>query len=199
MRTPSRKNPHRPSGNPVSAASRRAIASRAARLMAEDGINDFHFAKRKAARQLGLPETKDLPSNAEVEEELRLHQSLYQGEELAERLLLLRHHALEVMRELERFDPQLTGSVLEGTAGRAAVIEIEVFPEDEKELEWQLLARGHPFRHVTPRRPDGPLTYIELDWDGLPVTLSVFPPVARRISRPRAGLAGLATLLSGES
>ena len=32
---------------------RREIAALAARMMAEDGISDFGFAKRKAARQLG--------------------------------------------------------------------------------------------------------------------------------------------------
>ena len=42
---------------------RRSIATQAARLIAEEGIDDYAFAKRKAARQLGVPE-RDLPSNA---------------------------------------------------------------------------------------------------------------------------------------
>ena len=37
----------------TSSGTRGSIASAAARLMAEDGITDYHHAKKKAARQLG--------------------------------------------------------------------------------------------------------------------------------------------------
>ena len=50
--------------------------------MAEDGITDYHHAKKKAARLLGLPENSPFPDNAEVEAELRAYRSLYQGEEI---------------------------------------------------------------------------------------------------------------------
>ena len=50
---------------------RREIAALAARMMAEDGISDFGFAKRKAARQLGVTERDALPNNDEIEAELR--------------------------------------------------------------------------------------------------------------------------------
>ena len=56
---------------------RASIANAAARLMAEDGITDFHLAKKKAARQLGLPDHVAFPDNAEVEAELRIYQRLY--------------------------------------------------------------------------------------------------------------------------
>jgi hypothetical protein len=62
-----------------SASHRASIASAAARLMAEDGITDYHQAKRKAARQLGLPEHTSFPDNAEVEAELRAYRSLLSG------------------------------------------------------------------------------------------------------------------------
>ena len=45
---------------------RSRIAAAAARIMAEDGIEDFALAKRKAARQLGADATHALPDNAEV-------------------------------------------------------------------------------------------------------------------------------------
>jgi hypothetical protein len=48
---------------------RREIAALAARMMAEDGISDFGFAKRKAARQLGAGPRDDLPTNSEIETE----------------------------------------------------------------------------------------------------------------------------------
>ena len=50
---------------------RREVAAAAARMMAEDGISDFGFAKRKAARQLGASDADALPTNAEIEAELR--------------------------------------------------------------------------------------------------------------------------------
>ena len=42
---------------------RERITQLAARLMAEDGIDGFAFAKRKAARQLGAADTPHLPHN----------------------------------------------------------------------------------------------------------------------------------------
>ena len=76
---------------------RRAIACAAARLMAEEGISDYGTAKRKAARSLGATEAEALPTNEEIETELRAWQSLYQEDEQRERVHDLRCTALEVM------------------------------------------------------------------------------------------------------
>ena len=65
---------------------RMRIAAAAARIMAEDGVEDFALAKRKAARQLGAEDTQALPKNEEIEFELRAYQSLYQGDEQRERI-----------------------------------------------------------------------------------------------------------------
>ncbi|MBA3903420.1 MAG: hypothetical protein C0522_07075, partial [Rhodocyclaceae bacterium] len=130
---------------------RRNIAALAARLMAEDGIADYGLAKRKAARQLGAPETEALPTNAEIEAELRAYQSLYQGDEQRDRIRELRQAATEAMRLLEPFRPYLTGPVLDGTAGRYAEIELEAFPDSGKEVEIFLLNRNIPFEQSEPR------------------------------------------------
>src|SRR5438128_5712428 len=82
---------------------RARIAAAAARIMAEDGIDDFALAKRKAARRLGAVETHSLPANEEIEAELRAYRALYQAREHPERIAELRRVALEVMRALERF------------------------------------------------------------------------------------------------
>ena len=97
---------------------RSRIASAAARLIAEDGARDYSLAKRKAARQLGMGNLRVLPDNDEIEEALRVHQSLYQGDEQPERLRYLREEALKAMQLLAGFRPYLRGSVLKGTAGR---------------------------------------------------------------------------------
>jgi hypothetical protein len=170
---------------------RRNIASLAARLMAEDGISDYGFAKRKAARQLGAPETEALPNNAEIEVELRAYQAIYQGEEQRERLQHLRGAALSLMRLLERFTPYLTGPVLEGTAGRFARVELLLFPESAKSVEIFLLDRGIDYVHDEPRRSNGdaPEALLELEWQDTVVSLAVHDPLAERSQyrNPRTG------------
>ncbi|HCA26139.1 MAG TPA: hypothetical protein DEP05_00525 [Betaproteobacteria bacterium] len=127
------------------------IAQQAARLMAEDGVQDYAAAKRKAARQLGTPDSHSLPTNGEIEQELRSYQALYQRDEQRERLRFLRQQALAAMELLELFDPRLTGSVLNGTATRHSDINLHVFPESAKELEMFLLNRKMRYKYSEKR------------------------------------------------
>ena len=120
---------------------RQLIAQRAASMMAEEGIGDYAYAKKKAGRQLGVLDVNCLPSNAEVEEEIKLYNEIYHGEEQPENLRLLRGGALEIMQLLERFNPHLTGPVLDGTAGRYAETHIFLFADSLKEVEIFLLNR----------------------------------------------------------
>ncbi|NTV10209.1 MAG: hypothetical protein HGA47_05480 [Zoogloea sp.] len=180
---------------------RREIAALAARMMAEDGINDYGYAKRKAAKQLGAIESESLPNNAEIEAELRIYQSIYQDDEHAERLYLLRKAAVGVMRELAAFRPYLTGAVLDGTAGRYAEVEIELFPESAKEVEIFFLNRDVPYEHHEPRRKqaDSPEAILLLDWGEVPVRLAIYPPDVERVNRrgyERARIAAVEALLT---
>lgn len=124
---------------------RELIAQTAARMIAEDGIQDYALAKRKAARQLGAADTHSLPSNGEVQQALRLHQGLYQKDEQPLRLKQLRTEALAAMHLLERFNPYLTGSVLTGTATRHSDINLQLFTDNAKEVELFLLNRNMPY------------------------------------------------------
>jgi hypothetical protein len=130
---------------------RSRIAHLAARLMAEDGIEDYALAKRKAARQAGLPETRELPTNEEVEQALRDYREIYHREEHLDRVRLLRGIALKAMRELAQFNPYLTGSVLNGTAGRYADINIQLFTDSAKAVELYLIDRQIPYRTAQAR------------------------------------------------
>src|ERR1043165_4918148 len=78
-------------------STRARIAAAAARIMAEDGIDDFSLAKRKAAKQIGAAETQSLPANDEIEAELRAYRALYQPDEHRQRVAQLREVALRVM------------------------------------------------------------------------------------------------------
>lgn len=160
---------------------RASIASAAARLMAEDGIADYRQAKKKALRQLGLPEHTALPDNAEVEAELRAWRSLYQGEEHVELLAELRQTALDLLEFLDRFHPYLTGSVLEGTAGEHSRIDILLFPDSAKEVEIFLLNHNLNFAHGEPRGEKVEAVLI-LETDTADANLVILPPQLERVA-----------------
>lgn len=124
---------------------RQLIAQQAARMMAEDGVSDYGYAKKKAGRQLGVMENSMLPSNTEIEEELKLYNMLYLSEEQPENLRDLRVNALYTMQLLERFNPHLTGAVLDGTAGMLAETHIHLFADSVKDVEMFLLNQKIPF------------------------------------------------------
>ncbi|HWH46565.1 MAG TPA: hypothetical protein VN664_02105 [Burkholderiales bacterium] len=125
---------------------RERIAQLAARLMAVDGIDDFALAKRKAARQAGAPDTRNLPNNEEVEQALRAYQQLYQADEQQARLRHLRQNAREMMQLLAQFDPHLSGSVLSGSAGKYSDINLHLFTDSVKDVELFLINRQIPYR-----------------------------------------------------
>ena len=164
---------------------RREIAALAARMIAEDGISDYGFAKRKAARQLGAVNADELPNNAEIDAEVRTYLSVFQDEEHLERQQVMRIAAAEVMRELDAFRPYLTGAVLEGTAGRYAEVEIDLFPESAKEVEIFFLNHSVSYEHREPRRnqPDAPEAILVFDWGEVPVKLRIYSPDVERLSR----------------
>lgn len=135
---------------------RRRIAHAAARLLAEDGSLDYGNAKRKAARQLGAPDSGSLPDNQQVEDALRSYQALYQADETRSLLAHLRQTAIDYMERLAAFDPHLTGSVLNGTAGPHADINLQLFTDDQKELEFLLLGLDSPYQAGEQRADDAP-------------------------------------------
>jgi hypothetical protein len=123
---------------------RAEIAAAAARLIANDGA-DYNTAKRKAARQvLGdtQPPPNLLPDHAQIEAELRLYQALFHADTQPARLFRLRTMAVDIMTGLERFNPFLTGAVLNGTAGAHDDIHLQLFADSAKEVEIFLLNRN---------------------------------------------------------
>lgn len=190
---------------------RTRIAAAAARIMAEDGVDDFALAKRKAARQLGVEGRLALPRNDEIEAELRAYRSLYQAREHPLRIAELRRLALDAMRALERFNPYLTGSVLKGIAGPYAEIELQLFPESSKEVELYLLDRNIAYTTYEVRRYSGDraraVAVLSLDWRGAPLKLAIFDRRDERLAlktslagrvTERAGIAEVGTLVAAQ-
>lgn len=179
------------------------IASLAAKLMAEDGIDDYAAAKRKAASILGLPANARLPENAEVEAELRTYQRLFQEREQGERLADLRQKAVDFMEIVQQFNPYLSGAVLDGTAGRNAEIDIQLFTDSAKDVEIFLINRRIEYRHSTPRseRAEAVLTLYD---GGTAINLVIYSRQDERVVfrthdgrvRPRARIAAVRRLLA---
>ena len=190
---------------------RARIAAAAARLMAEDGIDDFALAKRKAARQLGALDTQSLPRNDEIEAELRAYLALYQADDHPQLIDELRRIALDAMQALQQFNPYLTGPVLKGIAGPYAEIDLQLFPDSAKDVEIFLLDRNIAFTTQEGRRYSGDraraISLISLTWQGVPVRLAVLDPRDERLALKtsqagrvieRAGIVEVGAILSSD-
>jgi predicted nucleotidyltransferase len=112
---------------------RRAIALEAARLMYERVESEYFTAKRKAAKRLcpkrgarGI-KPEDLPSNAEIREQIQLFARLHEGDKRDRHLRTMRLEALRLMRLLRRFRPRLIGSVMTGHVRKGSDIDLHVF------------------------------------------------------------------------
>lgn len=125
---------------------RSQIAELAARIMVEHGIRDYGLAKRKAARQLNLPEGYSLPRNEEIDAALIERQALFEPEEQSATLAALRAQALEVMQVFERFEPVLCGSLVSGAVSEHSQIELELGAESSKEFEQFLVNQDIEFK-----------------------------------------------------
>jgi hypothetical protein len=164
---------------------RERIAHLAARMMAEDGIEDYGLAKRKAARQAGAADTRQLPDNEEIEAALRTYRELYQQRHPAQ-LRELRELALAVMAEFPQFDPHLTGSVLHGNAGKFADIHLQLFAESNKAVEFALLDRGIRYQTAAVHLYAGEMpldaAVLSFERDAVTIHLTLLSPRERRLS-----------------
>ena len=128
------------------AQNRARIADVAARLIAEHGLSDWSLAKRKAARQLMLPERTTLPGDDEIESALAAHHALFGGEAHAAMLRGQREEALAWLQDLEGFEPTLVGGVAAGWATAHSDIRIELVADDSKGVELSLINRNVSYR-----------------------------------------------------
>jgi len=110
---------------------RRQIAWQAARLMYDRQESEYYRAKLKAARRIcvGWVKPADLPSNAEIRNEIQSLARLHEGERRNDNLRDMRLEALRLMRVLSRFRPRLIGSVLTGHIRNGSDIDLHVFSD----------------------------------------------------------------------
>ncbi len=110
---------------------RQAIALEAARLMYERTESEYYTAKRKAAKRLCRQGCKpeDLPSNAEIRDQIQLFARIHEGDKRTEHLRAMRLEALRLMRVLRPFRPRLIGSVMTGHVRKGSDIDLHIFTD----------------------------------------------------------------------
>jgi len=114
------------------------IAAAAARWVVEEGLS-FGAAKLKAIKSLGLNARAPLPSNDQVEEEVLSYLELFCADTHPTELKALRLEAMKWMERLQAFNPYLAGAVWRGSATKLSDIYLQLFCEDPKSLEIELI------------------------------------------------------------
>ena len=117
------------------------IAATAARMVVEEGLG-FGPAKHRALKALGLPGRTALPSNEQVEAQIRDYIDIFCADIQPQQLQALRQHALTWMERLAEFRPHLGGAVWHGWATRLSDIDLALFCDDPKSVEIALINQG---------------------------------------------------------
>ena len=141
------------------------IAATAARLVVEEGLH-FGPAKHRAVKTLGLPARVALPSNDEVEAQVREYIALFCADTQPQELRALREHALVWMDRLAEFRPYLGGAVWHGWATRLSDIDLALFCDDPKSAEIALIDQGIDYQPQSLPGVHGEpveLTYVEFE------------------------------------
>jgi hypothetical protein len=114
------------------------IAQAAARMVVEEGL-EYGAAKRRAVKQLGMSTRTALPDNEAVEDAVREYITIFCADTQPRELAALRKLALVWMDRMAQFRPYLGGSVWHGTATRLSDIYIQLFCDDPKSAELELV------------------------------------------------------------
>jgi hypothetical protein len=114
------------------------VAHKAAQMMAEEGISDYAFAKRKAAKFFGLMDGDVLPSNDEINDAIKEHQALFNNNN-EQTTQIIFTEAFKIMELLDKFNPYLSGHLAFGLIIPNPTITINLYLENFKEIEFFLI------------------------------------------------------------
>jgi hypothetical protein len=163
---------------------RQEIATVAAQLIADRGF-DYRSAKSEAASEVleGRSAARNLlPDNVEVDTALASHLDLFDDQH-AERVARMRAVARELMLRLAAFRPHLTGAVWKGIVAEHAVIHLQLFHDDPKEIVLLLLDAGVHFDAIelpALGSGGGVVEGVAFEFQGEPVQLALHPADALR-------------------
>lgn len=140
---------------------RREIAAEAARIMADEGVRDFHAAKKKAAARLNIKHTKDLPNNQEIDAALAERLQLFHRD-LPDSVAKLRRIAVDAMYLFADFRPRLVGAVLSGHITPFTPIELHITADRPEDVVFFLEDNMIPFDQGEKRLRFGGERYISV-------------------------------------
>ncbi|WP_165073226.1 HD domain-containing protein [Paludisphaera rhizosphaerae] len=160
---------------------RRQIAFLAAQMMYQRTESEYFTAKRKAAKQLGLEyrfRPGDLPSNAEIRDQIQAMARMHEGPKRLDTLREMRLEALRMMRLLARFRPRLIGSVWTGHVRRGSDIDLHVFSDSLSLITDVLDEHGLSYdvqhKRIVKYGEERVFTHVHID-DRHPFELTVYP------------------------
>ena len=106
--------------------------------------SEYYRAKIKASRFCcrGRVKPKDLPSNAEIRDQIQLMARMLEGDSNHSRLFEMRIEAVRIMRLLAQFKTRLIGSVLTGHIRQGSDIDIHVFCDSVESITGILDSHG---------------------------------------------------------
>jgi predicted HD phosphohydrolase len=159
---------------------RRQIAWEAARLMYQRRETEYYRAKLKAARYVckGWVKPADLPSNAEIRDEIQAIARMQEGGRRFDNLRDMRLEALRLMRVLKRFRPRLIGSVMTGHVRQGSDIDLHVFSDSIEAVTGALDAEGLIYelerKRVRKHGEERLFTHVHVR-DRFPFELTIYP------------------------
>ena len=186
---------------------RKILAKEAARIILENGIQDYGLAKRKAAQRHGVDSMSILPRNIEIENNiLEWHHNVDKNNTIVH-LVEMRYLALKIMDIVKDFSPRLVGSVYSGSASFNSPVEIHVFTDvledliiilEKENIQFKNFQKRHQFHRNSRLNIPG----FSFDIEDIVIHLMVFrkksehnPPLSPIDRRPMKGI-GRIKLLS---
>ena len=109
---------------------RLSIASKAAEIIMEEGIEDYHYAKKKAIKYLDLGSQDTLPSNDEIDKALLEYGSIFQNEIDISTIFKIKEEAIKIMSLFYEFNPLFISQITEGLVPKYPTVNINMFTDN---------------------------------------------------------------------
>ena len=170
---------------------RLSIASNAAEIIMEEGINDYQYAKKKAVRYLDLDASDILPSNDEIDKALINYRLIFTAEIDIDLVKILKTEALAIMAFFADFNPYFVTQIFEGLLPKYPIIQINLFSDNMKEIEYVLLNNNIPFatkdfnisEKRTKKQSVKKIPIILIERGSIPIELKIFEAHDQKINR----------------
>jgi len=170
---------------------RLSIASKAAEIIMEEGINDYQYAKKKAVRYLDLDASDILPSNDEIDKALINYRLIFTAEIDIDLVKILKTEALAIMAFFADFNPYFVTQIFEGLLPKYPIIQINLFSDNMKEIEYVLLNNNIPFatkdfnisEKRTKKQSVKKIPIILIESGSIPIELKIFEAHDQKINR----------------